>query len=429
MSNVDKTHLSFAEQINRDLAEIRVTAESEVKNQVGQYQISMQETIRQKQRELEKEIEDISEISKNAYASLDETAANTLKTFDEWKVSYNTRMREMEAYLEELRRHSRETASENDEQISLYRQSLEDIKKELTVQKKIFDQTADLKQEMERQIEEINGNLDRLDLRKNEIVQLENQFTHIKRLEDEINNKMTRFINEKNRIDQMKNDFDRLIKTSQSVEERLKHVSSSDDILQAVQVQIRKLEDGIKENEEKFLRIERKNDVLEETNEGIDRNFKALQKTEAAVKNAQKIIKGLSDQFDSLHSSIEALAAENVKAEEASEKITILDENLSQIEKRIADMNVAREWLARTETELKSLDKDARNYVKLAKDIYERDNKKKSSVAADKGAPPPQDRDNVLRLKDQGWTVEEIANAMNISRGEVELIIEIGSRG
>jgi DNA repair exonuclease SbcCD ATPase subunit len=281
---------------------------------------------------------------------------------------------------------------------------------------------------MERHIEEINGNVDRLDLRKNEIVQLENQFAHIKRLEDEVNNKMNRFINEKNRIDQMKNDFDRLIKTSESVDERLKHVTSSDDILQAVQVQIRKLEDGIKENEEKFQRIERKNDVLEETKEGIDRNFKTLQKTEAAIKNAQKVIHDRSDQFDSLHAAIEALAAENRKATEASEKISILDENLSQIEKRIEDMNVAREWLARTETELKALDKDAREYVKLAKGIFEKD-KGKGSAATGKGAPPPRDRDNVLKLKEQGWTVEEISNSMKMSRAEVELIIEIGSRG
>jgi len=105
-----------------------------------------------------------------------------------------------------------------------------------------------------------------------------------------------------------------------------------------------------------------------------------------------------------------------------------LDESLGQIEKRIADMNVAREWLARTETELKALDKDARTHLKLAKGLFEREGGK-ATVPAGKGAPPPQDRDNVIRLKEQGWTVEEIANAMNIGRGEVELILEIGSRG
>jgi len=427
MNNFDETRLSFAEQIKQDLTEIRVTAHNEVKTQVGQHHLSMQETLRLKQRELEKEIEEISASSQNAYASLDEKAVNTRQTYDEWQSSYNARMREMDNSLEELRRHSRETAAENDERVSSFRKNLEDIRKELGVQKKIFEQTGELKQDLESRIEEINADLDRLDQRKNEITQLENQFTHIKRLEDEVNRKMTSFLSERHRIEVMEKDFERFIKTSQSVEAKLNQVSTSDDILQSVQVQIRKLEDSLKETEEKYQRIERKNEVLEETNESIDRNFKMLQKTETAIKNAENIINVLSDQFDNMRSSIEALAVENVKATDAVEKITVLDESLVQLEKRIADMNVAREWLARTETELKALDKDARTHLKLAKGLFERESGK--AAVTSKGAPPPQDRDNVLRLKDQGWTIEEIANAMNMGRGEVELILEIGSRG
>jgi len=225
----------------------------------------------------------------------------------------------------------------------------------------------------------------------------------------------------------MEKNFERIIKTSQSVEEKLAHITTSDDILQAVQVKIRELEDALKETEEKYQRIERKNTVLEKTNEGIDHNFQALQKTENAIKNAQTFITEVSAQLEELKTSVEALSAENIKANDAVEKIASLDESLEQIEKRIVDMNVAREWLARIETELKALDKDARTHLKLAKGLFEREGGKTAS--ASKGAPPPQDRDNVIRLKEQGWTVEEISKAMNIGRGEVELILEIGSRG
>jgi chromosome segregation ATPase len=455
MHNVDETRSAFAEQIKKDLTEIRVTAENEVKAQAGQHQISMQETLRLNQRELEKEIEEITEHSKNAYAALDETAVKTQKSFDEWQISYNTKMREMDAaldettvktqksfdewqssykakmnemdaFLENLRRGSREAAAENDERISVFRKSLEDIRKELGVQKKIFDKTGELKQDLEHRIEEINADLDRLNQRKNEITQLENQFTHIKRLEDEIQRKMTSFLSEKHRIEVMEKDFERLIKTSKSVEEKLVQVETSDDILSEAQVRIRKLEDSLKETEEKYQRIERKNEVLEETNEGIDRNFKALQKTEAAVENAEKIINDLSDQFDNLRSSIETLAAENEKATDAIDKIDTLNESLSQIEKRIAEMNVAREWLADRETEFKKLDKETRNQLKLTKTIIDR--KSGKTAEDDKGAVSPRDRDNVIRLKNQGWTVEEIADSMNMSIGAVELILEIGSR-
>jgi len=210
-----------------------------------------------------------------------------------------------------------------------------------------------MRKNLEQSMGEISGDLDRLDQRKNEITNLENQLTRVKRLEDDVNNKMTRFINEKTRIDQMKNDFDKLIKTSQSVEERLGQVTNSDDILEAVQLKLRKLEDAIKEAEEKYQRVERKGEVLDETNEGIARNFNALQ------------------------------------------------------------------------TELQSLDKDIQSLFNQIKSQIDREGAKTS---AGKDAPPPQHRDNVIRLIRRGWTDDQIANNLHISKGEVQLIRELGPK-
>ena len=38
--------------------------------------------------------------------------------------------------------------------------------------------------------------------------------------------------------------------------------------------------------------------------------------------------------------------------------------------------------------------------------------------------PTLQDRDNVLRLKEMGWTVKEISIALDFSKDEVELILK-----
>jgi hypothetical protein len=426
MNSVDQTRASFIEQVKYNIKEMRSSAENEVKIQVGQYQLSMQEVLRQKQRELEKDLEDISERCQSTHDTLDDALLNSRQAFDEWQGQYNIRIRETETSFEDLRRHSREITAENEERFSQFRLNLDDIRKELGIQKKVFDQTSIIKRDLEKSIEEINGDLNRLEQRKNEITELETRLTAVKRLEDEVNNKMTRIFNEKTRVEQLENNVNSLIKTSQSVKEKLEQVSTSDDVLQAVQLQIRKLNDSIKETEEKFLRIERKKEVLEQTNDDIDRNFKSLQKTENAIKNAEDIISSLSGQFDNLRSSIEILAAQSEKALYAEEKITVLDETLAKIEKRIADMNVAREWLARTETELKALDKDARTYLKLTKSFFERESAR--TPAASTGAPTPQDRDDILKLKTQGWSNKEIADAMNKSIGEVELTLEVASR-
>lgn len=425
MRSVDEARVSFTEQLKHNLSEMRTSSENEVKTQVGQHQISMQEVLLQKQRELEKELEVISTHCSNEYSVLEDTARNTRLSLDDWQTAYIARMREMDENLDKLGRNSRDMAAENDERSAQFRANLEDIRKELSVQKKIFDQTEDLNHGLERRREEINTDLNRLEQRKNEIAELENQLNHVRRLGDDVNNKMTRFLSENRRIELMEESFTRLLKTSAAVDDKLKSVSSSNDILQAEQVKIRKLEEAIKDTEEKYHRIEKKNEVLEETSEAIDRNFKALQKTEAAVKNAENTISSLSDQFEKIHTSIEELAEQNERATNAIDKITVLDESIDKIEKRIADMNVAREWVAKIETRLNEINKEAKEHVKLIKGLFESE---KGKAQAGEGAPPPQVRDNIRRLYEQGWKIEEIAKAMKRSIGEIELTLEIITR-
>jgi hypothetical protein len=113
------------------------------------------------------------------------------------------------------------------------------------------------------------------------------------------------------------------------------------------------------------------------------------------------------------------------------------------LKKRIAEMNVAREWLARTETDLQALDKDAQNMLRMTSSLIERESARASGRSQDsvrsqasgrskasggKGAPPPRDRDNIIKLRRQGWTVEEIANALDMAKGEVELVLELSPK-
>jgi DNA-directed RNA polymerase specialized sigma24 family protein len=44
------------------------------------------------------------------------------------------------------------------------------------------------------------------------------------------------------------------------------------------------------------------------------------------------------------------------------------------------------------------------------------------------GAPPISQRETIIKLKQQGWSVEEIARTVNRSVGEVELTLEMGSK-
>jgi hypothetical protein len=89
-------------------------------------------------------------------------------------------------------------------------------------------------------------------------------------------------------------------------------------------------------------------------------------------------------------------------------------------------MQVAREWLARAESRLAEVSKQAQDYVKLMGDLIKGETKK--GMPQDRGAPPIGTRETVTKLAHQGWKVDEIARAVGLSKGEVELILEISPK-
>jgi chromosome segregation ATPase len=222
----------------------------------------------------------------------------------------------------------------------------------------------------------------------------------------------------------MENDFNRLLQTSQAVEEKLAQVTASDDTIQAVQVQIRKLSDALADTEDQYQRLEKKNQTLETTNAGIDRNFRTLQEAEEDINRFTGELDHITQEQEKLQSSLERLAGESEKAQTAAEKISLLSDELPSIEKRIESIQVAREWLARTETRLTALDKDIQDRLKLLGDIM----KDESGKPKIKGSPPIGTRESVVKLARQGWKVDEIARAVKLSRSEVELILEINPK-
>jgi DNA repair exonuclease SbcCD ATPase subunit len=255
-----------------------------------------------------------------------------------------------------------------------------------------------------------------------ELSNVENQFAKIKRMEDEVNAKMSRFLAEQHRIEIMEDDFKKLLATSRSVEEKLSSLTENNDVLQEMQLKFRKLSDAIAETEEKYQRIEKKNQILDATNEGIDKNFKSLQDSEKTAGQFITTVEHLSIELTELKNAIDNLTRENSKAVETAEKLSSLDVQLSEIEKRIADMQKARQWLADLETRMNDVNREAHSQVKLAGELIKKENSRSSFT--EMGAPSATVREDVIALKRKGWTIDEISRSLKLSKGVVELILE-----
>jgi chromosome segregation ATPase len=455
MSETDHSISSLREQLEQDLEDARKGAENTVKSELARYELDLAENIKQGQRDLEAAIRDMEGGVEERRTAINGLLEDSRTEVESWKAKLGVQLRDAENSLEEVRRRSRELITENDERFASMRQAMKEIQEEADTrrtelfsrtedqarvldnaikdadrrlrefagQTRLFEEADILRIELGRKIEDLSGDLNRLEQRRSEAAGLEAQFVKIKRLEDEVNAKMTRFLSEKRRIELMEADFNRLLQTSEAVEEKLVQVSSSDDTLQAMQVQLRTIADAMGESEERFQRIEKKNQILDAVNTGIDKNFKTLRETEETGARLDAEMKKLSGELAEVRSSVDILGREQEKVQEAALQAAGLDETLKGIEERIEAMNVAREWLAKTESRLQQISKDAQEKVKLFGDLVSR--KGPRDKAPDRGVPTIADRENVLRLAHQGWKREEIARTMGLSLGEVELILEL----
>jgi chromosome segregation ATPase len=208
------------------------------------------------------------------------------------------------------------------------------------------------------------------------------------------------------------------------MELRLEQVTGSHDLLQDIQLRIRKLEDYSKDIEVRYERLEKRREVLDNTTDGVDRNFSLLEKVEKSVRSLDGELKTMGPEVEDLRKRIKALGQGKDDADKAVERLTQLDQTLREVENRIGRMEQAREWIAGVETRLTETKAAAEDQVQTLATLT-----KAAGGPALKGKAADADlRQTVLKLARQGWGKEEISRATKLSLGEVELILELGSR-
>jgi predicted RNase H-like nuclease (RuvC/YqgF family) len=171
--------------------------------------------------------------------------------------------------------------------------------------------------------------------------------------------------------------------------------------------------------------MEKKSNILDSTADAVDKNFQAITELERNVRSIDADIRDVPDRIIDLNRSLDEVMAFRPKLDAAIVRLDEVDGAMADAEKRATELNKAREWLARAETRFDELNKKSQEHLKMLNDILKDE---PSSGRKDKGAPSISVQETVRKLSHQGWKVEEIARAVKLSRGEVELILELGGQ-
>ncbi len=291
-------------------------------------------------------------------------------------------------------------------------------------QTKIFERADTLKTALFGAIEEMKSDLTLMDVQRKDLKKIETEFTRLRKMGEEATEKFARFVGEKRRIDSLEEEYKRLIGMSQAVDLKLGQVTASNDTLAQIQLSLRSLDDLQRDVESKFQRLEKKRSILDVTAEGVDKNFQYLEDLERKLETVKGQLDTLPGEVEELFDRLEQLSLQRKDVDSAVKQLNGLDTLLSDVEKRMDNLQTAREWLARTETRLEEISRNAEEQVKLLGTIMKDDAK----GGKERGAPSLSARDTVIKLARQGWKVQEIAQATKLSRGEVELILEIAHK-
>jgi chromosome segregation ATPase len=380
--------------------------------------------------QLKEEFKEITERVDDLETKLLEKSESALETFK----------RQIEAFQGELNQRSKDMQVETDNRMRELKQRLADMKdktesqqqslfgkidggyqllsinlneldkrvKGFVSQTKIIERADELKIQFETRIEEMKRDMEKLRVQRKEVEELESQVVSMRKTVEEVGGKLGKLLAERGRVENMDMDFKKLLNISKELDHKIGTVYSSQDTLQEIQAKIRELENLEKITEGRFERLEKKNSIIEATTDGVDKNFQALDQLEKELKTAGKDLQVFSGQL-----------------KELKDKIHNLDSILGELEERMGKLETAREWLAKTETRFETIGKQAQEQVRLMESILKAD-KKQSKLG--EGAPPMDKRETVTKLAHLGWTPMEIARTTKLSRGEVELILELAPK-
>jgi len=291
---------------------------------------------------------------------------------------------------------------------------------------KLFERADTMQAELEAKVNSLRQEIEDLDAKKKELINLDPVIEKVRKLADEVNDKFSRLSAEKRRLDVMDEDYKRLSGLSQMVDQKLQQLTSANDLLTRMQLSLRQIEDTQKGVEGKLERLEKKTQIADATAEAVDRNFQSLQDLEEKVGSVNAAFEDLPARVQDVQDKITALQVSRKDADAAFKNLVNLDKIMKDVEARTEEITKAREWIARTETRMTEIHRDAQEQVQLLGSLTQKDVRPENN--AGKTAGQVSTRDLVLKLARQGWKVEEIAKTTKLSRGEIELILEMGSK-
>ncbi|MGN0730429.1 MAG: SpiroCoCo family coiled-coil protein [Treponema sp.] len=306
---------------------------------------------------------------------------------------------------------------------------LSDLKKEIkevASQMSVFEKADTMRRQLKEEIDSLSQSFERLDGIKVAAEAFQNQFDALCSMNNEAEVRLEKFNAARKQIDSLEKSFNKLIVMSGTMDDKVRELQATNDDLQTMEVRIRDFKEALASISITYERLDKKSEVIDRISVDVDKSFEQLKELEQRLSNCNKQVQILPAEIKDVQSNVDILMKNTKHLDVAVEKLDSLNEVIQDTESRIEKIQNDREGIARTEARIADMSKSIDSKFAALKTIAEADTKKTSArTRSSTRSTSPQIRDNIRTLKQQGWTNQEIANSLNITLGEVELVLEL----
>lgn len=196
-----------------------------------------------------------------------------------------------------------------------------------------------------------------------------------------------------------------------TIEEQQEHAEQVKTVLIEALRTYEEIKHRAKEVENKKNVINKILESIETSRDTIDSVNNKVESIENRVDDVGSIAKQLQDEIHIAQSNIDNIFDQQNSVGDAVNKLADIEHLMDLLDEEKKNVEGMRKWVANMGNELKQFESSGKH-------------KKSSSRNATKTDDDEANTMSIVRLRQQGWSIDEIAKSLKMSRGYVELILE-----
>jgi len=303
----------------------------------------------------------------------------------------------------------------------------------------VLKRAVKFKERVESDIDRFSDLIVQLKEDKKDILSLQKIIQSLKRDEGDISAKVRQLKSERKLVQEIAKNAEQAIGLITLVDEKIKLIESEREVLE-------KIETGMHELESRHKGLEDRAEALKVKEKDIEVSIETITKTREFINSLEQRTDFLKDSFNEIKDREEdlkkrlalieektgSLMGNERRIDEVLTRFKEMDSLVVDIEERTKQLQSTREWLARTESRLQNLTREAERLTGELEGTGGGSVGVKDKSGQDRPSLLSREAESkvktVLTLFEQQWTIPEICKVTKMSRGEVELILELNNR-